>query len=129
MKADDSDAWLRKAAEDGAVILALIALESPPYSMVCYHAQQAAEKTLKAFLVSKGLNPPRTHDLVRLLSLCQGAGIGPSEITDDCEFLLRFAASSRYPGEDADPTREEALLCVEAVQRVLDFVQAQIDKA
>ena len=35
-------------------------------SVVCFHAQQCVEKSLKALIESKGLNPPRSHDLVML---------------------------------------------------------------
>ena len=35
-----------------------------PHEIVCFHCQQFAEKYLKAFLVSKGQEPPYIHDLV-----------------------------------------------------------------
>jgi HEPN domain-containing protein len=42
--------------------------EHPNYDAVCFHAQQCAEKYLKALLVEKALPVPRTHDLEVLLS-------------------------------------------------------------
>jgi HEPN domain-containing protein len=41
-----------------------------PWDTVCFHAQQVIEKLFKAFLVLNGQVPPRTHDLVALLTHC-----------------------------------------------------------
>ena len=40
------------------------------YEESCFHAQQAAEKALKAFLLHNGQTPPRIHDLSDLLTRC-----------------------------------------------------------
>ena len=42
-----------------------------PFELVCFHCQQSIEKYLKAFLVSKGQDPPYVHDLVKLVTLCE----------------------------------------------------------
>jgi HEPN domain-containing protein len=34
--------------------------------VVCFHAQQSVEKCIKALIESKGLNPPKSHDLIML---------------------------------------------------------------
>jgi len=41
-----------------------------PHEIVCFHCQQFTEKYLKAFLISKSIESPYTHDLVKLL--CNG---------------------------------------------------------
>ena len=60
--------WLRKAESDlAAVELALnagLALDT-----ACFHAQQGAEKLLKAYLLARGVEFPFTHNLTRLLDL------------------------------------------------------------
>ena len=40
------------------------------YEESCFHAQQAAEKALQAFLLHNGQTPPRIHDLSDLLTHC-----------------------------------------------------------
>jgi HEPN domain-containing protein len=37
---------------------------------ICFHAQQAIEKFLKAFLIHNNINIPRTHNLDYLLQKC-----------------------------------------------------------
>jgi len=60
--------WLAKADNDFLNIQNNLRAERVPWDTVCFHAQQAAEKLLKAFLVYRGQLPARTHDLVVLLT-------------------------------------------------------------
>ena len=57
--------WLEFAEIDLKAAKALLK-EGSLSSVVCFHAQQSAEKCLKALIESKGLNPPKSHDLVML---------------------------------------------------------------
>ena len=64
--------WIEKADKDLAVALHTAKTLWPtPLEIVCFHCQQFVEKYLKGFLVSKGQEPPYTHDLVKLASLCE----------------------------------------------------------
>jgi HEPN domain-containing protein len=67
---------LKKADHDILAIESMIAGKRVPWDNVCFHAQQAAEKILKAFLVYHGQIPPKTHDCVSLLMDC--AKIAPT---------------------------------------------------
>ncbi len=63
--------WLFRAGEDIAVIHALSIQNTELYaSTICFHCQQAVEKYLKAFLVYKKIEFPKTHDVDFLLSKC-----------------------------------------------------------
>lgn len=62
---------MRKAENDLKNIRACLASRDPAWDTVCFHAQQAAEKYLKAYLVLQGSIPPRTHDLGLLLRLAK----------------------------------------------------------
>lgn len=88
-------AWLAKADSDLLAIRKLTIGEPVPWDVVCFLAQQTAEKTFKAALVSRGINPPRTHDLVQLATLCADAGLHVAALEADCRMLLRYAAASR----------------------------------
>ena len=66
-------AWLRKAEHDRLNIENNLAATEIPWDTVCFHAQQAAEKLLKGFLLSHGHDVTRTHDLVALLTECSGS--------------------------------------------------------
>ena len=62
---------LRKAESELAtlerVLQSLVALDA-----ACFHAQQAAEKLLKAYLIWREVDFPFTHNLSTLLLRCQG---------------------------------------------------------
>jgi HEPN domain-containing protein len=63
--------WIKKA--EGDLLTAQCeyrARNRPNYDAVCFHAQQTAEKYLKAWLQEVGKTIPRIHNLVDLASLC-----------------------------------------------------------
>ena len=78
-----------------------------PYRLIAYHAQQCAEKCLKASLVLNGLDFPYTHNISRLLELCAEYAAWTEQI-EDAEELTPYAITTRYPGEDDEVIEEEA---------------------
>ncbi|MFQ6036180.1 MAG: HEPN domain-containing protein [Sedimentisphaerales bacterium] len=72
---------------------------------LCFHAQQAAEKALKAVLIAKGVAPPKTHNIRTLLDLLPQDIIPPPEV-EDAASLTDYDVISRYPG-DFEPVDEE----------------------
>jgi HEPN domain-containing protein len=118
---------LAKADNDLLNIANNLSSSRVPWDTVCYHAQQVAEKALKACLVARGLAPPKTHDLPTLLRLCQEAGSAMEELEDDCRLLVRFGAAARYPGEELEPSKEDGLQAVEAAKRVKARVMSLLD--
>jgi len=70
-----------------------------PLEIICYHAEQCAEKMLKGFLVENGILPPKTHDLPLLCDKCIEIDSRFSEISDICDFLTAFGVQPRYPDE------------------------------
>jgi HEPN domain-containing protein len=63
--------WVEKAEGDYATTRReLRARLQPNYDAACFHAQQTAEKYLKAFLQEQGVAFPKTHNLIELLELC-----------------------------------------------------------
>ena len=73
-----------------------------PYDAVCFHAQQACEKTLKAVLAIAVVQIQRTHNLEELLAECEGVlepGL-PSSLSDlDLSELTPYAVEARYDAE------------------------------
>ncbi|MCX6550713.1 MAG: HEPN domain-containing protein, partial [Acidobacteria bacterium] len=61
--------WVARADEDLSVARHLLAEKLPYHGAIGFHAQQAAEKFLKAYLVAHQVEFPKTHDLGRLLDL------------------------------------------------------------
>jgi HEPN domain-containing protein len=66
-----------------------------------FHAQQEAEKALKALLISRGVAIPKTHDLEELHRLV-GGGFEPA--AEELAPLTPYAVQSRYPDWPVQPT-------------------------
>ncbi len=100
--------WLGAADRD--IRLAELALEdNPPLAgEALYHAQQAAEKALKAFLIANKVAYPLTHDIRKPLRMCEEIDRQMAAALFPTAGLTQFAARFRYPGEE-QPTREGAI--------------------
>jgi HEPN domain-containing protein len=116
-------AWLSKAENDLLNIENNLQANRVPWDTVCFHAQQVAEKLLKAFLVFRvQAGAPRTHDLVALLARCVEWEKDLAHLEGDCRKLTVYAIGSRYPDDLFEPTREDALDLVDAARRIRDEV-------
>jgi HEPN domain-containing protein len=110
--------WVEKAEADFLTAgREMVALDRPNYDAVCFHAQQCVEKLMKAALISKGVNPPKTHDLVRLNELLQSAISDWSWPLPDLRLLDRAAVEFRYPGESANKEEAEVTLSTASLLR------------
>lgn len=97
--------WLRRARSDLA--LASIALPAGVlYSELCFHAQQAAEKSLKAVLIHYGIGFRKVHDLDYLITLLPAPAPLPPE-AEEIVALTSYAVMFRYPGDYEEITAEE----------------------
>ena len=104
---DYVDKWLFRANEDIAVIDRLIQSDPRAYaSTICFHAQQAVEKYLKALLARKGVDFPRTHDVDFLLAECRKVSSGKLDHLD-LKSLTDFGVSVRYPDDFYVPDQSE----------------------
>jgi HEPN domain-containing protein len=90
----------------------------PNYDAVCFHAQQAAEKHLKARLQEADLAFEKTHNLIRLLDLALAVEPGWEAFRAQLLVLNQFAVAFRYPGETAQKqTAAQALKISRALRR------------
>jgi len=106
---------------------ALTLLSGCPYRLIAYHAQQCAEKYLKAYLVYHRIDFPYTHNISRLLELCEENSSWPSKIRE-AEELTPFAITARYPGEDEKVTKKEALRAVGIAAKIRQTVRSTLRK-
>ena len=95
--------WVTKAEGDRATALReLRARKSPNHDAACFHAQQCAEKYLKALLQERGLPIPRTHNLDALAKPLLVAHPVLAELAISLRTLSAYAVETRYPGSSAD---------------------------
>ncbi|HXX34665.1 MAG TPA: HEPN domain-containing protein [Thermodesulfobacteriota bacterium] len=106
---------------------ALTLLSGCPYRLIAYHAQQCAEKYLKAYLVYHRIDFPYTHNISRLLELCEENSSWPSKIRE-AEELTPFAITARYRGEDEKVTKKEALRAVGIAAKIRQTVRKTLKK-
>ena len=116
--------WLTRASHDLRSSRALASLDDPLLDTAIYHCQQAAEKSLKAWLQSNDDPFPRTHDIEDLVE--QASGINPDfgEFAGAAAVLTPYVSAFRYPGgfDEPMPTREEFDEALQHAQAIYDFV-------
>ncbi|MBN2358107.1 MAG: HEPN domain-containing protein [Deltaproteobacteria bacterium] len=95
--------WIAKAEGDFATLCREArARLHPNYDAACFHAQQCAEKYLKARLCEAGTEFAKIHDLVALLEQALIAEPTWEALRADLAYLSDFAIAYRYPGEAAE---------------------------
>ncbi|ADT84024.1 HEPN domain-containing protein [Thermococcus barophilus] len=119
MKTDVKD-WIRKADED--LKASEILLEQNLYALSCFHAQQAVEKYLKAFLLEHDREISKTHNIKFLLNQCCEIDKSFRELfKSGVHYLTEYAVEVRYPGI-YEPDREEAKDALRLAKVVKEFV-------
>ena len=94
--------WIDKAEGDVASSQReLRARKNPNYDAACFHAQQCAEKYLKAALQEFDIRFPKTHDLVLLLDLLLAVEPNLQDLRDLLAPMSSQATVFRYPGESS----------------------------
>jgi HEPN domain-containing protein len=103
--------FLRKADQDMTVLEKWRQDPDIAGEILGFHAQQAAEKMLKAILSHEGIEVPFTHRLTDLIDLGKEHGIVLPERLEDIRFLTPFAVEFRYDlcEEDEEPVDFEAI--------------------
>jgi HEPN domain-containing protein len=112
--------WLGKAAEDLSLAEHLIAENAPYHSAIGFHAQQAAEKYLKAFMVDCQIEFPKTHDLAELLDRVSAVNASLAESLNEITVLSSYGVGARYPADLPEISRAEAGRAVELAVDVRD---------
>ena len=100
------ETWLQYAETDLLLVQNAV-IAGAPAGEVCFHAQQATEKALKALLALRQVRPPRIHNLVLLWELVD-VSVRPTADEDQLERLAELESQSRYPGDWPEPTSNEA---------------------
>ena len=118
----DTRAWLGKAETDlRAAAHELTAV--PPFAAdAVFHAQQAAEKTMKGLLTWHDAPFRKSHDLAELGLQCAGLAPLLESLLARASGLTQYAWKFRYPGEPEEPSREEAERAIALAREVYDAI-------
>ncbi len=96
------------------------------YEDLCFGAQQAAEKAIKAILVSRGISFPKTHSIEGLLTLVESSRLDVPSDVRGAEILTSYAVLTRYPGLSEEISEEEYSRALELTERVVRWAEAAV---
>ena len=116
--------WLTKAYRD--LRAAKILYQEELYEEAAFHAQQTAEKALKALLIADGVRPPKTHSIEQLLSLLQPYEDTSTFYKIDADTLTDYAVETRYPGPPIDS--EDSARAIAIAEETVKIVEELIKK-
>ena len=118
--------WLYKADHDLLAAKKLFEEESVLFDIVVFHAQQCAEKSLKAFGAFKLQPVHKTHDLNVLVNECKEFDTDFEKIRARALYLNSYDTQFRYPGDELNPIFEEAEQAIEYAVYIFQFVNDKI---
>jgi len=120
--------WIRKwfiRAEKDIKVAERFLNDVEMADIVCFHAQQAAEKCLKAYLNWLEIEYPKTHLLEQLIELASLKDRDILKLKGDSAKLSPFAVGARYP-EFEVPSREDASEIVEISQEIRRYILSKL---
>lgn len=118
--------WWAKAEEDLDVARHLLDYDTPYLNSVGFHAQQAAEKFMKALLVYYQIEIIQTHDLGKLLDLVSTREQSLADSLTDVTALNPYGVDVRYPSDSPEITPEEAENAIELATQVKSIIQPKV---
>ena len=119
--------WLARARGD----LGLAGVPLPPgcfYEDLCFHAQPAAEKALKAIYMDRGWTFRYVHDLEELLVGLTKGGLTPPPKVGQAKLLTAYAFEARYPGPGEPIGEDEYKRALESAKAVVDWAVSVVER-
>jgi HEPN domain-containing protein len=118
---DAAKRWLQLAREDLGAARTMLGVAGVAPRIICFLSQQAAEKGLKAGLISVGQPFPKIHGLTSLLALFPDTN-RPEVDEDDLDLLDPWVIDGRYAADLPDVEIDQARHLVAVAGRVVDEV-------
>ncbi|MEZ4591338.1 MAG: HEPN domain-containing protein [Chloroflexota bacterium] len=125
-KASATMSWLEKAHQDLQATERLLLGSFPLTDIASFHAQQAAEKALKAYLTWHDVIFPKTHSLVALIARCLEIDAEFNTLRTASVTLSPYAVASRYPGNVPNLSLDDAQQAQRLAQEIWQFVLTKL---
>lgn len=116
--------WYQRAKTD-LTDAEIIYKNTDHYDQVCFLAHQAVEKTLKGALISRGIQPDKTHYTAQLARRLSKQGLNLKRYHKYLTEMDRFYVPSRYPREGYTFSKEKAKSTLEIAQGLFDEVTGE----
>lgn len=121
---DDPREWMNRARSNLALAKSRVAevyLED-----LCFDAQQAAEKAIKAVMIARDIKFPFVHDLNRLLTILESTGQHVPEEIHRAERLTRYATAARYTGLEQPVPEADYREAIGIAETVVQWAEERI---
>ena len=123
-RADDPREWLARARS--ALAVAKVAAAGADLEDLCFSAQQAAEKAIKAVMIRRGVRFPYIHELDSLLKVLEDAGEPVPASIQQAGRLNRFASLTRYPFTGEPVSEEDYRRAIQIAESVVQWAGEHI---
>ena len=124
-KEDIISGWMEKADRDLEVAKRELKLSDPLTDIICFHAQQSAEKYMKAYLLWLDIEFQKTHDVEDLVVVASRKDPSILKFKDSGAELSVFAVEARYP-EFEEPSLIDTKNAVEIAKNFKKFIKKKI---
>ena len=124
MTTEEFETWLSRA-DSNLRIARLGKAEGIFLEDLCFEAQQAAEKALKALLIHLSGEYPKVHAFTLLLERLEQYVPVPDSVQEVVE-LTDYAVQMRYPGDYYPVTDAEYERALELAERTLNWAWSQV---
>jgi HEPN domain-containing protein len=114
--------WLALADDDLRLAELTMKDAEPVYWAAAFHCQQAAEKSLKAFLAYNEYHVEKTHDIEFLAKLCMKILPEMEQFIETGAALSEYAVDTRYPATRFEITKIKAEKAAETARSIYEFV-------
>ena len=115
----------RKALSDFKALSGMLDSDIFSEEIFGFHAQQAVEKALKAWITQIGIKYPYSHDIAALLTILKDHGEDVDKLWDLVEFNI-YAIQFRYPGEEYQDEKIDRIETIESVSQIVNLVKDKI---
>ena len=126
----EAQRWLKQSERD--LDDARFAYDGRRYNLVCFLAQQAAEKSLKAYLYYKGKEDVWGHSVAELCQDSLGIDADFAGVEKDASSLDKYYIPTRYPnglpgGIPADVYQmDDATRALASVDKIIKLVKSKL---
>ena len=127
VKWDFVQQWLTKAHQDVSVAQLLLENELEGYETVGFHAQQAVEKFMKAFLVRYQIEFPKTHNISMLRELVSKVDQKLSQQLMSMEVLTAYGVEYRYPGAYDPISQKQGREALDLAEQACDLIMLKLE--
>jgi HEPN domain-containing protein len=119
---------LKMAISDHTALANMLEPKAFSEEVFGFHAQQAVEKTLKAWIAARRLNYPKTHDLSALIDILAEAGANLGEFQALEDYTI-FAVQYRYEAYDEAEEALDRQSAIAEISKLIDRVRQVIDSS